>query len=135
MTFAAGTCRVVDTTDQVEERTDHEQSMYDADTPTMRRSQREAFEARRAATARRQDEDRTPDEPAAEDGFGFAECGALLDEANRLWQVARDLYDRGELDEGDSTAQQALEVDKQYNECVLTESLAPPDELFGGPGG
>lgn len=57
-------------------------------------------------------------------------CGSMLSESDHLWQVAREAYDRGDTESGDSFAQMGNSALDRYHDCLLHETISLPDEFL-----
>lgn len=57
-------------------------------------------------------------------------CGSMLSQSDTLWQAAREAYDRGDPDAGDSFAQMATTALDKYHDCLLHETISLPDEFL-----
>jgi len=62
--------------------------------------------------------------------FGKEDCGKLASEADHLFEFARQAYENGDPNSGDSFALLATDALDRYHECLLHDSLAPPKELL-----
>jgi hypothetical protein len=93
---------------------------------------RRALDAR-LEMLRRHPELRASNFPAAlRSAFGKEDCGKLKSEADHLFEFARQAYENGDPDSGDSYALLATDALDRYHECLLHDSLAPPDEFLDG---
>jgi hypothetical protein len=68
---------------------------------------------------------------ALRSAFGKEDCGKLQSEADHLFEFARQAYENGDPDSGDSYALLATDALDRYHECLLHDSLAPPKEFLG----
>ena len=67
---------------------------------------------------------------ALRSAFGESDCGTMQSEANHLFDLAREAYESGDPDSGDSFSLLASDALDQYHKCLLRESLAPPKEFL-----
>lgn len=62
--------------------------------------------------------------------FGTRDCGELKSEADHLFQVAREAFESGDPDEGDTWFSLASDALDSYHDCLRHDSLAPDEFLF-----
>ena len=91
---------------------------------------RRALEARRELLRRKPELREAGFAAAVRSAFGTEDCGKLQSEADHLFVLAREAYEKGDPDSGDSYAQLATEALDRYHECLLHDSLAPPKEFL-----
>jgi len=57
-------------------------------------------------------------------------CGPMHSQSESLWKAAREAYDRGDVDSGDSFAQMANTALDKYHDCLLHETISLPDKFL-----
>lgn len=97
---------------------------------TISEAHRRALDARLEMLRRHPELGESTFAEALRSAFGESDCGKLQSEANHLFDLAREAYESGDPDSGDSFALLAGDALDLYHKCLLRESLAPPKEFL-----